>query len=334
MATDSTTSAPPATTPSSAAQRIIAIGIVLAFLFWASSVVIAVLLAVLFAYLLDPAVSGLHRMHIPRVLGALLVLLAAGAALGAVGYLLVDRVQSFADEWPRYSAVLRSTADTMDRKLNAFQGQVSGPPPRGRVASPPQTRLEDELPSIRTILLQGIGSLYSAMFVWTFLPFLIFFMLATKTKIWRATVELFPDSQRKDAKEALDQVGKVLRSYVAGNILVCVLLRHSPRLSVPDGAGFRHLQPGSLLGHGAGLGAAVSDGLGEVEDDGAVFWRRRRAQRPALACHQRAHARHRGTPRALERAGGHYRAVVLGMALGRARPALGDSHHRDDQSDL
>src|SRR5579862_706997 len=154
MATDSTTSAPPATTPSSAAQRIIAIGIVLAFLFWASSVVIAVLLSVLFAYLLDPAVSGLHRMHIPRVLGALLVLLAAGAALGAVGYLLVDRVQSFADEWPRYGAVLRSTADTMDRKLNAFQRQVSGLPPRGRVASPPPTPLEDELPSIRTILLR------------------------------------------------------------------------------------------------------------------------------------------------------------------------------------
>src|SRR3984893_9895702 len=58
-------------------QRIIAAGIVFAFFYWASSVIIAILLAVLLAYFLDPVVKALERIHIPRAIGALLVLLAA-----------------------------------------------------------------------------------------------------------------------------------------------------------------------------------------------------------------------------------------------------------------
>ena len=64
----------------SSSLRIIAIGVVFAFLYWASSVVIAVLLSVLLAYFLDPFVTSLEHVHIPRALGALLVLLAATAA--------------------------------------------------------------------------------------------------------------------------------------------------------------------------------------------------------------------------------------------------------------
>src|SRR5271170_1802176 len=80
------------------ALNIIAIGVVVAFLSWASSVVIAVLLAVLLAYFLDPIVTILEHVHIPRALGALLVLIAAMAALGALGYAAVGRLDTFASD--------------------------------------------------------------------------------------------------------------------------------------------------------------------------------------------------------------------------------------------
>ena len=88
------------TARSNPSQRVIAIGIVFGFLYWASSVVIAILLAVLLAYFLDPVVKVLDRIHVPRALGALLVLLASGTALAAVGYSVADRLESFAGVAP------------------------------------------------------------------------------------------------------------------------------------------------------------------------------------------------------------------------------------------
>jgi predicted PurR-regulated permease PerM len=206
---------------SNLSQRIIAMGIVFAFLYWASSVIIAVLLAVLLAYFLDPVVKILERIHIPRALGALLVMLAAATALGAVGYLVAGRLESFADAWPRYSAILKHDATILNGKLTLLERQVAeiAPPAGGRAP----LRV-DNSQSAASLLLRGVGSLYSILLVWTFLPFLVFFMLAGKRKIWRATLDLFPDSERMDVREALDQVSATLRSYVAGTALVAMIL--------------------------------------------------------------------------------------------------------------
>ena len=49
--------------------KIIAAGIVIAFCYWASSVLVTVLVAVLLAYFLDPVVTFMENWHIPRALG-------------------------------------------------------------------------------------------------------------------------------------------------------------------------------------------------------------------------------------------------------------------------
>src|SRR5450759_4060703 len=87
---------------SNPSQRIIALGIVFAFLYVASNIVITLLLAVLLAYFLDPIVAFLERIHIPRALGALLVLLAVTAMVGGLGYLVADRADQFLASWPRW----------------------------------------------------------------------------------------------------------------------------------------------------------------------------------------------------------------------------------------
>src|SRR5258708_35600406 len=124
---------------SNSSQRIIALGIVFAFLYWASSVVMTLLLAVLLAYFLDPVVKVLEKVHIPRALGALFVLLAVTSIFGGLGYLLVDRADQFLADWPLYSAAMRTAATLIDRKLAIFEKRVApispaeekGPPPVG-----------------------------------------------------------------------------------------------------------------------------------------------------------------------------------------------------------
>lgn len=207
---------------SNPSQRIIAAGIVIGFCYWASSVVMTLLLSVLLAYFLDPFVEWLERWHIRRALGALLaVLLAIGLVAGLV-YLVVDRVDQFARDWPKYSAVLKRAATAVERKLERVEARVSEITPdaqRGR----PAVRVEDQQP-VRSLLLRGLGPLYTILLTATFVPFLVFFMLAAKRDVWHGTLQLFPSSQRTRVKQTLDEVSVMLRSYVVGNALVAGIL--------------------------------------------------------------------------------------------------------------
>ncbi len=210
------------TARSNPSQRIIAAAIVFAFLYFASDVVITLLLAVLIAYFLDPVVGVFERIHIPRALGALVVLLAVTAIFAGLGYLVVVRANQFLADWPRYSAVLRHVTTAFDRQMTTVEKGVEAIAPatdRGRI--PPRTV---EPPPVREWLFRGVGSLYSILVVATFVPFLVFFMLAAKPRIWKATIELFPEEHQERVRDALEQVSLMLRSFVAGNALVAIIL--------------------------------------------------------------------------------------------------------------
>jgi len=207
---------------SNPSQRIIAAAIVFAFLYFASEVVVTLLLAVLIAYFLDPVVSAFERIHIPRALGALVVLLAVTAAIAGTGYLVVLRADQFLDAWPRYSGVLRHVTTAFDRQLTTVEKGVEAISPASeKERTSPRTI---EPPPVREWLLRGVGSLYSILIVATFVPFLVFFMLAAKPRIWKATIELFPDEHQERVRGALDEVSSMLRSFVAGNALVAIIL--------------------------------------------------------------------------------------------------------------
>jgi predicted PurR-regulated permease PerM len=221
MAT-TTTSVPISPARSTLAQRIIALGVLFAFLYWASSIVMTLMLAVLLAYFLDPAVIFLERIRVPRALGALVVLLVAIAAVGALGYLLLNRTQDFVNAWPRYSAVLRRAAESVDSKFARIEREFSIVVPQ-QVPQQPSVSA-NEMQQFRGWLLHGIGSITSSLMLWAFLPFLIFFMLVAKPKLWRATIELFADASRADVRSALDDVNVVLRSYVVGSGVVAGIL--------------------------------------------------------------------------------------------------------------
>lgn len=207
---------------SNPSQRIIALGIVFAFLYFASNIVITLLLAVLLAYFLDPVVGILERIYIPRAAGAALVLLAVTATMAGLGYLVVDRADQFMADWPRYSRILRNVTTAFDRQLSSVEKQVEAITPPGERGRAPVRPVEP--PPIRDWLFRGVGSLYSFLAVATFVPFLVFFMLAAKRRIWKATMELFPDEDQERVHEALDQVSSMLRSFVAGNALVALIL--------------------------------------------------------------------------------------------------------------
>lgn len=202
--------------------RILAGAIILLFCYYAQGVVITLLLSILLAYFLDPAVELLERLRIPRTIGAMVAVLILIAVLIAVGYGLGTRTSDFAENWPTYSSVLRKAADSVEGKLNGIEGQVSQISPSQGPAPAAGARPDSGI--VHTMILRSIGSLYALFLEITFVPFLVFFMLSGKRQVWHSTLELFPASRRTQVKETLEDLRDVLRGYLAGMSIVTLLV--------------------------------------------------------------------------------------------------------------
>ncbi len=202
--------------------RVIAAAIILLFCYYAQGVVITLLLSILLAYFLDPAVELLERVHVPRTLGSMTMVLILIAVLVAVGYGLGERTADFAANWPKYGGMLKQVASTVEGKISGLEGRVTDLGPDAANAARAEVRPEPGV--LRSLILRGIGSLYALFLEITFVPFLVFFMLAGKREVWHGTLQLFPVSRRTQVKETLEDMREVLRDYLAGMTLVTLLV--------------------------------------------------------------------------------------------------------------
>ena len=202
--------------------RILAGAVILLFFYYAAGVVITLFLSVLLAYFLDPAVEFLERFRVPRTIGALLMVLLLVCVIGAVGYGLWVRGSDFAANWPSYRDILRQATSSLQGKLSGLEGGVSDLTTPSGVPKPVTPAADSGV--VRTLFLRGIGSLYALVLEGTFVPFLVFFMLAGKREAWHATLQLFPISRRTQVKETLDDLRGVLRDYLIGMCVVTLVV--------------------------------------------------------------------------------------------------------------
>ena len=201
--------------------RIIASAVILLFCYYAAGVVITLLLSILLAYFLDPAVEFLERMHLPRTLGAMVMVLVLIAVVAAVGYGLWTRTSDFAANWPKYTTVIRQAAGAVESKITGIGSEITAGASAANRAAEAKSA---ETSIVRTLILRSIGSIYALILEITFVPFLVFFMLAEKREVWHGTLQLFPVSRRTQVKETLEDLRDVLRDYLIGMSVVTLLV--------------------------------------------------------------------------------------------------------------
>src|SRR5256885_2540583 len=187
------------------------------------------------------------------------------------------RTSDFADNWPKYEAVIKKAATAVEGKISRIEGQVSeiGPAP-----TPGVTRVTTaDSGWVHTMILRSIGSLYALILEVTFVPFLVFFMLAGKREVWHGTLPLFPASRRTQVQETLDDMREVLRDYLAGMIVLTLLVVAMSSVffwalgleyPVLTGAVSGILNMVPYIGAGLAWLAAVVVGLGELPTLGTV----------------------------------------------------------------
>jgi len=161
----------------------------LAFMRWTEAFVVPLLVAILISYTLAPTVQALERLHLPRAIGAALMLGAVGAASGALVYSLSDDVVALSERVPEAAARLRALARHQNRhgtaplanlqraatELEKAAAEAAGVPAPSRAApgaSPGQgttSRLQRWLFDRTSVAVQVLVQLGTAMLVAFFL---------------------------------------------------------------------------------------------------------------------------------------------------------------------
>ena len=213
---------PPATSVPATSLRIIASAILLACIYYASSIVITLLCAVFIAFILDPGVKLMERARVPRWVGSLVMVLLLLAATYLVIYLIYDRAVAFLDDLPRVAAKIKQFVAHIQLTTKNLRQSTSTILPSSPDASLPTVRIQEDSPWMQ-FFLRGIGSVYAFTVTVMFIPFLVFFMLTSKNHVWAATLNLFPVGQRQQAEDVIDGISRMVRQYVLGNVLVGVV---------------------------------------------------------------------------------------------------------------
>jgi predicted PurR-regulated permease PerM len=201
--------------------KILAGAVILLFFYYAAGVVITVVLSILLAYFLDPAVEFLERFRVPRTIGALLMVVLLIAIIGAGVYAIWNSASEFSANWSTYRQILRQATDPIQTRITGIEGGVNDltlPNGAKPVTSSPDNGM------VHSFFLRAIGSLYELVLEGTFVPFLVFFMLAGKREAWHSTLQLFPISRRTQVKETLDDLRIVLRDYLIGMSVVTLVV--------------------------------------------------------------------------------------------------------------
>jgi predicted PurR-regulated permease PerM len=210
-----TKSAAPALTTASVSLKIIATAMVLACLYFASTLVVSLVCSIFIAFILEPGVRGMEQFRIPRWVGSLLMMVATLLAMYCVVYLVYTRVAVFLHHLPEFAERLKQIQVTVRNiRLSASSLFPTSPETTAQTV-----RLQQEEPWLEYAW-RGLGSVYGYLTAVALIPILVFFMLTSKHQLWVATMNLFPIDRREHVENVINGLAEMVREYVLGNVLV------------------------------------------------------------------------------------------------------------------
>jgi predicted PurR-regulated permease PerM len=202
---------------SNALRILSTVGAIVAVCYFGRMVLIPLALAAFLAITVAPAVALLERIHVPRALGAAMVLLTLAAGVWGAGELLYARVVDLAHQVPRYSRELRDVVQRVQKPAEQVQETTQ------RVLSPgpePRSTVRVAQPFDWAGVLHSLGAIGEVLLAATFVPFLAFFMLSGQHKLRDATVKLFPIAHQADAADAFGEIAQVVRRFILVNLVL------------------------------------------------------------------------------------------------------------------
>ena len=240
--------------PATASVTILATAAVVALLYFGRVFFITVLIAVIIAFLLDPLVSLVMKLKLPRAFASFIVCSIAVLVLYLVGLAIYTEFASLVEDLPLYSQRINSLADNiatqvddMEKKTyqlivpKRFQEQpqiqaaaqataqqrgkrkaAAEPPPSP--APIPEVRIHSEPRPLYTYVYGYLRSFYDILLMASFVPFLVYFMLSWRDHLRGSFMRLFSGDNRRTVGKTWEGIAEVARAYVIGNFALGLLV--------------------------------------------------------------------------------------------------------------
>jgi predicted PurR-regulated permease PerM len=219
----------------------------IALLYFGRAFCITLVLSVILAFMLEPFVGLFLRLHLPRSVASFLVCTIALVMLYLLGAALVTQLLNLGDDLPRYSQRVNELVDAVAARIERaereaytliiprrFQSQPepAPEPPRTRRTRrdpppPPQipeVRIRDERTGPIGWVAGYITSLYNALLMASFVPFLVYFMLSWRNHIHRSLMTIYGVKDRSIAGRSLQTIANMARAYVVGNVILGIVI--------------------------------------------------------------------------------------------------------------
>jgi predicted PurR-regulated permease PerM len=199
---------------------LLGIGLIVMFAYYGEMVLAVLFFAILLSFMLSPVVQALEYLHVPRALAALISMVVLLTVIYGVTSASYNQAVIFADNVPQYSQKIRSI-------LQPFRQGAEKIEKTGEAVSAPESvnvvRVR-QVESWSDLLTRGAGTLTDILLAAVFVPFLAYFLLTWQSHARSATVMLFPLRHRHTAFVTLGLIGKMLQSFIVGNLLIGLLM--------------------------------------------------------------------------------------------------------------
>jgi predicted PurR-regulated permease PerM len=204
-------------------------------LHWASEFVIPLVVGVFTASWLTPVVNRLERMHIPRPLGAAMVLIAFLAGVTAIGYSLRDDAQALINALPAAARHVQTAVNQAMHEpsgwLHHLNSAVARVAPMANGSTTDSASAANAAPPVGFpgTLVQWSATALSALADFGVILFLIYFLLAAGDMFRRKLVTAVAGglARRRVTVEMLTEIGAQLQRYlvvlVITNVTVGIL---------------------------------------------------------------------------------------------------------------
>jgi len=234
------------------------LGVVCALLYLGRLFIVTLLVGIFIAFILDPVVQLFMRLRLPRGFASFLVCSLALLMLYLAALLTYSQVQGLWDELPAYTKRVNDLSDKvlievesaektmndmmapkrvreMEAQRREQEKQLAEQKPRRRRATDPpmapllppavqEVRIRPERSPIVEYLYSNWRQFYDIALMVSFVPFLVYFMLAWRDHFVFNFLRVFSGESRGIAAGTLDAIAQMTRAYVVGNFLLGLVL--------------------------------------------------------------------------------------------------------------
>jgi predicted PurR-regulated permease PerM len=247
-----------------AASTLVAIGALVALLYFGRLFFVTLITAVVIAFILEPFVTLLMKLKMPRALASFFACVVALLVVYLTGLGFYTQLSGLSRDLPAYSQRLMALVDAATvgledmeqsvhrllvpkrvreqeelrlaqlRQAEAQAQQAAAQAQRRRrtveppppVLPPPvqEVRILPERTPVWSYVYQHLSSVYEVLLLASFVPFLVYFMLSWRDHIYRAFLQLFEGQGRLVAGKSLEGIASMVRGFVVGNFVLGLLL--------------------------------------------------------------------------------------------------------------